>query len=199
MKIRKFILFTLIYLLFFTCSLLPQNRDSWQQPRRIMDSLMIKPGMIIGEVGAGSGYFTLKLADRLNGNGYIYANDIDESALKKIDRQCRTENIHNVKTILGIEDDPLFPVDTLDLVIMVYAFHHLQKSVLYLENLTKYLKPGKPVVIVERDPDRYGNDHHFMKKELILNKINSAKYTLGKIYTFLERDNIYVCYTFVSD
>ena len=189
MIIRKwFILFYVIPIL-----LAAQGRDSWQKPEAIMDSVGIKPGMIIGEIGAGDGYFTFKMADRLGSNGHIYANDIVQSKLDYINRRSGDEKINTITTILGKENDSLLPKDTLDLIIMVYTFHHLGEPVTYLKNLQKRIKPGTPVVIVERDPERYGHEYnHFFKKDKVINLINEAGYKLDKLYTFLARDNIYV-------
>lgn len=170
-----------------------QGRDSWQRPEVIMDSVDIKPGMIIGEIGAGDGYFTFKMAYHIGPNGHIYANDIVKSKLDYINRKCKEDNINTITTILGEENDSLLPKDTLDMVIMVYTFHHLKKPVEYLENLRKRIKQNTPVVIVERDPERYGHEYdHFFKKEKVINLIKEADYQLKKLYTFLKRDNIYV-------
>ncbi|MEJ2545308.1 MAG: class I SAM-dependent methyltransferase [Calditrichaceae bacterium] len=183
---------------FILCSVLPilltaQGRDSWQKPAVIMDSVGIKSGMIIGEIGAGDGYFTFKMVDRIGPEGHIFANDIVQSKLDYINNQCRERKINTVTTILGEENDSLFPKDTLDLIIMVYTFHHLGEPVAYLNNLRKRLKPGTPVVIVERDPERYGYEYnHFFKKDKVFTLIEKADYKLEKLYTFLARDNIYV-------
>lgn len=170
------------------------NRDDWQQPETIMDTIGVKPGMVIGEAGAGRGYFTFKLAKRVGATGIIYANDINEDVLKTIRERCEKEKITNIITILGKEKDPLFPVEAMDLVIMVYVFHDLEQPVPLMQNIKPSLKPGAVVVIVDRDPDRFGQEyHHFMKKEEVVKKIKAAGYEIVKIHTFLARDNIYVC------
>ena len=187
-SMRQIILIVLIPIV-----LSAQGRDNWQKPEVIMDSVGIKPGMIIGEIGAGDGYFTFKMVDRIGSNGHIYANDIVKSKLDYINRKCKEDNINTITTILGEENDSLLPKDTLDMVIMVYTFHHLEKPVEYLENLRTIIKQNTPVVIVERDPERYGHEYyHFFKKEKVINLIKEADYQLKKLYTFLKRDNIYV-------
>ena len=158
-----------------------------------MDSVGIKPGMIIGEIGAGDGYFTFKMVNRIGPEGHIFANDIVQSKLDYINRKCKTDKINAITTILGEDNDSLFPKDTLDLVIMVYTFHHFGEPVKYLINLRNRIKQNTSVVIVERDPERYGHEYnHFFKKEKVINLIKEANYKLEKLYTFLERDNIYV-------
>jgi len=171
------------------------DRDSWQQPEKIMDTIGVKPGMTIGEPGAGEGYFTFKLSGRVGKNGKIYANDIEKKKLEKIQKICNEKGIKNITTILGKQDDPLFPNHQLDMVVMVYVFHHLKNPVAFLANVKPSLKDGANLVIVERDPKKYADaSNHFMKKEAVLDIIKQADYTVTKIATFLPRDNIYICY-----
>ena len=126
----------------------PQTyRDRWQQPQRILDSLDVKPGMLIGEIGAGQGYFTFKLALRTGPEGHVYANDINRSGLDAINRKCRRQGISHVTTVMGQEDDPLFP-EAVDLLIMVYVFHELQQPLEFLSSLPVYLKPGGRLAFV---------------------------------------------------
>lgn len=189
------------YLLITTLFLSPlsaydhNNRDSWQRPEQILDSIGVKKGMIIGEAGAGEGYFTFKLSQRVEEVGKIYANDIVKKKLKKIQDRCKDEGVQNITTILGKVKDPLFPKNALDMVIMVYVFHHLEEPVAFLRNTKPSLKPAAPLVIVERDPDKFGGrDGHFLPKEKVIAALNEADYVIEKILTFLLRDNIYICY-----
>ena len=187
-RIKPLILFLIIPIISVA-----QGRDSWQKPESIMDSVGIKSGMIIGEIGAGEGYFTFKMVKKIGSEGHIFANDIVQSKLDYIDRKCKEDKINNISTIHGEEDDSLLPIDSLDMVIMVYTFHDIENPVIFLKNLRKRLKPETPVVIVERDPERYGHEYnHFYKKEKIIRIVQEADYILKKIYSFLERDNIYI-------
>ena len=83
-----------------------------------------------GEAGAGRGYFTFKLARRVGRSGIVYANDIDEAALAQIESRCRSEGIQNIETVVGEIEDPRFPEEGLDLVIMVYALHDFAERLL---------------------------------------------------------------------
>ncbi len=167
-------------------------RDSFMKPEKIMDSVGIKPGMIIGEAGAGEGYFTFWLSDRVGNKGRIYANDIDNSVLKKITKRCDSENIQNITTILGLVDDPRFPVDSLEIIIMMTAFHDFTKPVKWMQNVISYMKAGAKLVIIDQDPDKWGNASHFKTKEEILSIMKKTDFELDKIETFLQRDNIYI-------
>jgi ubiquinone/menaquinone biosynthesis C-methylase UbiE len=163
------------------------------QPDKIMDVIGVKSGMIIGEAGAGEGYFTFKLSRRVGETGRIYANDINSKVLKVIQDRCQREEIKNITTILGEVTDPLFPVGKLDMVFMIAAFHDFEKPVEWLENVKACMKPEATLVIVEKDPDKcgYGRDH-YMTREDILKTVESAGYRLLKEETFLEDDTIFI-------
>jgi ubiquinone/menaquinone biosynthesis C-methylase UbiE len=170
-----------------------QNRDTWQQPEKVMDAIGVTPGMTVGEVGAGEGYFTFKLAGRVGSEGKVYANDIDQSALRHIEDRCRRDGISQITTIIGETEDPLFPAGAMDLVIMVYVLHDLAKPVELLRNVQPALKPGAPLVILERDPEKTGDrSGHFFNREKLLEIVAEAGFELVRIETFLSRDNIYI-------
>ena len=193
-KCKQLILILLIFV-----ALLPQlhsgqntYRDRELQPEKLMDTIGVKPGLIIGEGGAGRGYFTFKLADRIGPTGKIYANDISSSSLSAIRSRSKREGVNNIKTILGEVEDPLFP-QGLDMIFMVAAFHDFEKPVLWLENAKPSMKPEATLVIVEKDPGRYSRDAgHHMTKDEILDTVKKANFELVRVEMFLERDNIYI-------
>jgi len=158
-----------------------------------MDAIGVKPGMVIGEAGAGEGYFTFKLSRRVGETGKIYANDIVERVLDVIERRYEREGITNITTILGKVEDPLFPKGELDMVFMIAAFHDFEKKVEWLNNVRPCLKPGGTLVIVERDPDKWGRGRsHLMSKEEILETVKKSDFKLDRIETFLPTHNVYV-------
>jgi SAM-dependent methyltransferase len=158
-----------------------------------MDVIGVKAGMSIGEVGAGNGYFTFKLAQRVGPTGAVYANDIDRSALRSVEAGARRRNLENIITVRGEVADPRFPPGVMDLVIMVYVFHELAEPVKLLQNLKPSLKPGAPLVILERDPEKVGGSSgHFYHADRILGLVAEAGFELRRVETFLPRDNIYI-------
>lgn len=169
------------------------DRDSWQEPERILDSLNIHEGMIIGEAGAGSGYLTFFLSKKVGDRGKIFANDIQCHGLDEIEDKCAADNIRNITTVLGEEDDPLFPEKQLDMVIMILAFHDFTKPVAWMKNVISYLKKDARLVIIDRDPDKWGSGwDHFMTKKKLLATMEKTEFKLVRIFTFLKRDNIYI-------
>jgi ubiquinone/menaquinone biosynthesis C-methylase UbiE len=195
MKIFRFIfLYGLCVLILVSCTGLAQSsRDARVQPEKLMDAIGVKPGMVIGEAGAGEGYFTFKLSRRVGKTGKIYANDIVERVLKVVERRSEREDISNIATILGEVEDPLFPKGALDMVFMIAAFHDFERKVEWLKNVQPCLKPGGTLVIVETDPDKTGRDHdHFMTKDEILETVKKSGFKLDRIETFLPAHNIYI-------
>jgi len=167
------------------------RRDARLQPERVMDAVGIRPGMVVGEAGAGRGYFTLKLARRVGVSGKVYANDIDRAALDHVRQVCRDEGIGNVETVVGEIEDPLFPVTGLEVVVMVYALHDFSHPVAFLQNLKKYLKPGGTVVILDQNPDVSG-DRHFLTRERLVAQFAEGGYQLAADERFLEKDLLLV-------
>lgn len=158
-----------------------------------MDIAGVKSGMIVGEVGAGRGYLTFPLAERVGPSGKVYANDISRYSLSRIESRMENEGINNIKIILGEIEDPLFPEKNLDLIIMVYVFHHLQEPVAFFNNIKKYIKPDTPVVIVERDTERDPDEaYHFSSKEEVLDVLTQTGYKLDRIDRSMERDAVYI-------
>ncbi len=167
-------------------------RDKSHQPERVMDLVGVRPGMIIGEVGAGHGYFTFKLSQRVGESGKIYANDISRSALRYLRDRCEREGIANIETVIGEVEDPLLPKG-LDMVFIVNAFHDLAKPVELLNNLSLSLRPNAQVVILDRDPEKANHStDHFLSREEILEKIEESVFELERLETFLPQHNIYI-------
>jgi len=169
------------------------DRETWQPPEQIMDAVGVRAGMRIGEAGAGEGYLTFHLARRVGDRGVVYANEISEGDLETIRNRARLEDVDNIVTVLGEIEDPLFPEKDLDMVIMVYVLHHLDRPIEFLQNLEGYLKPDAPVVIIEKNHDtERSHPPHFMTGRQVLETIEESGYELEKTETFLSRDTIYV-------
>jgi ubiquinone/menaquinone biosynthesis C-methylase UbiE len=197
MKIKPGSLRKIVFCLGMMLTLLhveAEQRDTWQQPDKVLEVIGVKPGMVIGEPGAGKGYFTFKLARQVGSRGKIYANDIKEDDLETIKRRARREHFPNIVTIKGEIEDPLFPPGEMDMVFMSYVLHDLERPVPFLKNLKPCFKPQAPLVVLEQAPEKTGNTWHFWKKEKILKTVQAAGYRLDHIETFLPKDNIYIFY-----
>jgi ubiquinone/menaquinone biosynthesis C-methylase UbiE len=171
-----------------------RSANDRQPPDRVMDAIGIKPGMIVGEIGAGRGRYTVHLANRVGEKGKIFANDIDQDALAYLQERLRRNHIGNVLTVLGREDDPLLPKNSLDMAIMVWVYHHVSQPIALLKNLIPSLKPGAAVVIIDPNPERDGekDSERPSTKASVEKEARAAGFELARIETFLARDLIFV-------
>jgi ubiquinone/menaquinone biosynthesis C-methylase UbiE len=125
------------------------DRDVWQRPEQVMDALNIAEGSVVADLGAASGWFTIRLARRVGPNGRVYAEDIQPQMIEVIKRRLPRENLDNVIARLGTAEDPGLPVGALDAVLIVDAFHEMEQPVPLLRNAARALKPDGRIGIVE--------------------------------------------------
>jgi tRNA A58 N-methylase Trm61 len=171
-----------------------KGTNAIQPPDKVMDAIGVKPGMVIGEVGAGRGRYTVHLAHRVGEAGRIYANDINEADLDHLRDRCRQDGIKNVEVVVGKVEDPLFPKDALDMVFMVLTYHHLSQPVALLKNILPCLKPGATVVIIDPDPEknRGSIERDSTSPEKMRREAAEAGFEIARTETFLIRDNIFI-------
>lgn len=183
-----------------------KNANRRHPPDQVMDLVGIKAGMVIGEVGAGRGRFTVHLARRVGDQGRIYANDIDPGALDYLKGRCRRNGLTNIETVLGKPDDPLFPRTGLDMIFMVWTYHMMEKPVAMLRSLIPYLKPGATVVMVEPVPAetedeieeataRLGRkplDIHVVSEDSVRRDAAAAGFDLVRTDDSFANDNIFI-------
>ena len=125
------------------------RRDAWQQPDRVMDALGIGAGSRVADVGCGDGYFVLRLARRVGGEGRVYGVDIDDDALRKLRRRVREEGFANVEITEGRDDDTSLPPASVDVVLIVNAYHEMRKFDAILGSIHLALKPGGLLAVID--------------------------------------------------
>jgi len=209
---RKFLypfiskIFLIFVLLVFFCSLNQSCKksrrwskeweeafESFQPTDKILDTIGVKPNMVIGEVGAGNGRVAVKAAAIVGENGRVYANDIDDKAIRFMKNRCRNENINNMVVVKGKVTDPCLPKGELDLVYIINSYEHFAAPVELLKNISPALKSGGTLAIIATDPNKLkANTWHSTPKETILRHAEIAGYRLVRIETFLQNDNIYI-------
>ena len=144
-----------------------------------MDILGIAPGKTVADIGAGSGWFTVRAAKRVRDTGTVYAVDINPAAIRYIESRIRKENLRNVKPILGRPDNPLLP-GTVDAVLLLKTYHEVAQPIVLLRNLRASLSPGAKVGVI----DRNGNgENHGVAQDIVIREANAAGYQL------LEQDD----------
>jgi ubiquinone/menaquinone biosynthesis C-methylase UbiE len=131
------------------------DRDEWQQPERIMDALAIADGSRVGDIGAGGGWFTVRLARRVGPNGRVFAEDIQRQMIESINRRVTREGLQNVEPILGTPLDPHLP-DDLDAVLIVDTYPQLDDPVGLLIHVRNALAPNGRLGIVDFKKDILG-------------------------------------------
>src|SRR5215468_3984268 len=131
------------------------DREQWQKPEQIMDALKIADGSAVGEIGAGGGWFTIRLAHRVGPNGMVYAEDIQKLMIKAINRRVEREGLRNVTTILGTTKDSRLP-HGLDAILIVGAYHEMEDPVAVLNDAAQSLKPQGRIGIVDYLPGAGG-------------------------------------------
>lgn len=125
------------------------DRDLWQRPDQIMDALGIADASVVADIGAGSGWFTIRLARRVGPRGIVYAEDVQTEMINAISRRVSREGFNNVRPRLGLKNDPALPPGALDAVLMVDAYHEVEDRVTMLSNIAKSLKPQGRLGIVD--------------------------------------------------
>src|SRR5215218_2620914 len=132
------------------------DRDVWQRPDQIMDKLLIAEGSAVADLGAGGGWFTMRLARRVGPNGKVYAEDVQSQMIEAITRRTARAGVTNVKPVLGTESDPRLP-GAVDAVLIVDAYHEVEQPVVsWLANVAKALKPNGRIGIIEFKKDGLG-------------------------------------------
>jgi ubiquinone/menaquinone biosynthesis C-methylase UbiE len=132
------------------------DRDAWQRPDQIMDALGIGEGTIVADLGAGGGWFTVRLARQVGPNGLVYAEDIQPEMIRAIGRRVQREGLQKVTTVLGNADDPKLPPRAVDAVLMVDVYHEVERPGTLLRNVAAALKPAGVIGIVEFKRDGGG-------------------------------------------
>src|SRR6516162_2161360 len=118
------------------------GRDERLHINQVMDALAIAPGKTVADIGAGSGWFTVRAAKRVTGSGEVYAVDINPDAIAYINRRVAGDGVHNVKTILSTPKDPELPANSIDAVLLLKTYHEVSNPVVLMRNLRSALRPS---------------------------------------------------------
>ena len=163
------------------------GREDRLQIHRVMDSLGIAPGKSVADIGAGSGWFTVRAARRVGGSGLVYAVDINPEAIRYVGERARKEQLQNVKTILSQADNPLLAASSVDAVLLLKTYHEVARPVVLLENLRPALRPGAKVGVI----DRNGNgENHGVGRDVVIREAKQAGYKLLAQFDFVKGDKM---------
>ncbi len=163
------------------------GRDQRLQINRVMDIVGLALGKDVADIGAGSGWFTVRAARRVGPSGTVYAVDINPEAIRYIDRRVRSEALPNVKTILSKPDNPMLPEKAVDAVLLLKTYHEVADPIALLEHLRPALKPGARLGII----DRNGNGtNHGVSRQVVVDEATQAGYHLLQDYDFVKSDGM---------
>jgi predicted methyltransferase len=163
------------------------KRDEKLQPNRIMDVLGIREGSSVADIGAGSGWFTVRAARRVGNGGVVYAVDINRDYLDYIEKRSKRESLTNIKVILGKDDDPLLPQNSLDAVLMLKTYHEIAQPIRLLKRTRAAMRAGALLGIIDRNSE--GEDHG-LDKDLVIEEAKRAGFVLVNQYDFVKPDNV---------
>jgi arsenite methyltransferase len=164
------------------------ERDAYQKPDEVLTALSIKPGEVIADIGAGSGYFTFRLGHHVGNNGKVYAIDVSPDMILHLNRRVRDLKAMNVSSILADPDDPLLPERSVNRFFFSNSWHHIENHTKYLSLMKTMLKPGGEIIMID-----------FQKKELpvgppmqmkiaredLIKQMEGNGFRLAKEHTFL--------------
>ncbi len=170
------------------------RRDRWQHPEQVVQSLGIRAGDHVADLGSGGGYFTFRLAKAIGPSGRVYAIDVDAGLNDYVAARAREDGLDNVAVILAKYDDPLLPEGGVDLLFTSNTYHHIEHRAAYFSNARKYLRPGGRVAIVEYAGKGWFDSWfgHYTSSETIRGEMEAAGYRLQQEFDFLPRQHFLV-------
>ena len=172
-----------------------EERDIEEAPDAAIDALELKPGLVVADVGAGSGYMTVRMAERVGATGRVYATDIQPQMITLLQERLTQENIANVIPVLGLVDDPKLPEGAVDLVLLVDVYHEFAEPQKMLRGLRSALKPGGRLVLLEyRKEDRSIPilEAHKMSVAQAKLEVEAEGFTLSRVDSRLPRQHVLV-------
>lgn len=127
------------------------DRDAADESGQLIRGLAIGPGMKVADIGAGSGYHTLRLSPAVGPNGVVYAEDIVEAYISGLRREAKRRKLTNIRIVVGTADDPKLPAKSIDRAVLVHMYHEVENPYALLWNLAGSLKPGALVGVIDQD------------------------------------------------
>jgi len=173
------------------------SREQWQMPVRVMDEIGVRPGMTVADVGAGDGWFTFYLAERVGPSGRVIAEDIDAAALEAVRKRSARERVSTVSVLLGGMEDPHLPAGAVDVALMVNVLSALGNARSFLGSLSRGLKPDGRLVVIDWDPlklypEKAGREMEALRQQA-LRQLQDAGFEVLKTLDFLPTQTMWIC------
>jgi predicted methyltransferase len=161
------------------------ERDQKLQVNRVMNLLGIHTGSAVADIGAGSGWFSVRAARRVGSTGRVYAVDINPSYLHYIRNRAQKEKLPNIRTVLGKSDDPLLPPNSVDAVLLMKTYHEVAQPIVLLRHVRAAMHPSARLGIIDRNGR--GNDHG-VNRDVVIGEVQRAGFVLVADYDFVKPD-----------
>jgi ubiquinone/menaquinone biosynthesis C-methylase UbiE len=171
------------------------ERETEEAPGAALDAIGIRKGSVVADIGAGAGYFTWRLAERVGPEGTVYANDIQPGMLELLKKNIAERGLHNVKTVLGKTDDPRLPAGKIDLILLVDVYHEFSEPRKMLRSMRESLAPGGRLVLLEyrrEDPKVPIRPEHKMSVPQVKAEIEPEGYRFETSLETLPRQHILI-------
>ena len=166
------------------------GRDSWQRPADVVDALELRPGDRVADLGAGEGYFVPRLTDAVGAEGRVYAVDTDEEIVAELTRRFPPEST-NVEAVRARFEDPMLPDGSLDVILIVNTYHHIEDRPAYFRRLKRDLRPGGRVAVIDPNQDLRGilalalDEGHKSSVPVVEQEMREAGYRIEARHDFL--------------
>jgi SAM-dependent methyltransferase len=157
------------------------------QIERVMDILAIREGSVVADIGAGSGWFTVRAARRVGQPGTIYAVEINADYLSHIGTRAQKEGLSNIRTVLGREDDPLLPGGSVDAILLLKTYHEFSKPISMLRAMHKALRKDGRLGVIDRNG---AGDDHGVDREIVIKEASLAGFALVEEHDFVKPDEM---------
>jgi SAM-dependent methyltransferase len=171
------------------------ERETEENPDGALDAIGIKPGMVVADVGAGTGYMSLRMAKRVGPTGKVYANDVQPEMLRRLRQNAANAKLANIETVLGTETDPKLPPGQLDLILLVDVYHEFSQPQRMLRKIREALKPDGRLVLLEyrkEDPNIPIRPEHKMSVQEVKTEIEAEGFHLSQVLETLPRQHILI-------
>lgn len=164
-----------------------EERAKNLQIDRVMDILNIKEGKSVADLGAGSGWFTVRAAKRVGDKGKVFAIEINQDSINHINERAKNENLPNIQTVLGTEDNPKLAEKSVDAALILKTYHEIGQPIKVLQRLKKALKEDGLVGIIDRNGK---GDDHGIDKEKVIEEAKRAGFVLKDEFDFTKADGM---------
>ncbi len=177
---------------------LTSGRDGWQYPDRVVESLEIRAGDHVAEIGAGNGYWLSWLSRAVGSGGRVYAVEVEAALVADLEAMVEKEGLSNVEVILGAYDDPRLAADSIDLALTVLTYHHIENRVDYFKRLQRSLRVGGRVAHLDDRPDAeppiswFQGEGHWTEPSVVVEEMNHAGYVRQAMFDYLPAQSFQV-------